>query len=61
MSIEFTEAEHQELVFLVEERIRTIRTEIAHTNTHDFKVVLKDRELLLEKIAEKLKARQLVY
>lgn len=61
MQIELTEAEHQELVFLVEERIRTIRTEISRTNTHDFKLVLKDRELLLEKIGEKLKMKQLVY
>lgn len=61
MQIELTEAEHQELVFLVEERLRLLRTEIAHTATHEFKIVLKDRENLLEKISEKLKARQLVY
>ncbi len=61
MQLEFTEAEHQELVFLVEERLRLIRTEIAHTATHEFKTVLKDREHLLEKIGEKLKMKQLVY
>ena len=61
MQIEMTEAEQQELIFLVEERLRMIRTEIAHTATHDFKLVLKDREYLLEKINEKLKSKQLVY
>ena len=61
MQIELNEAEHQELVFLVEERIRIIRTEISHASTHDFKVVLRDRELLLERVAEKLKMKQLVY
>ena len=61
MQIELNEAEHQELLFLVEERLRLIRTEIAHTATHEFKVVLKDREHLLEKINEKMKEKQLVY
>lgn len=61
MQIELTEAEHQELIFLVEERLRLIRTEITQTATHEFKTVLNDREHLLEKINEKLKAKQLVY
>ncbi len=61
MNVELTEAEQQELLFLVEERLRTLRTEIAHTVTHDFKLVLKDREHLLEKIDEKLKVKEVVY
>ena len=61
MTFELTEVEHVAIIHLVEERLRMLKPEIRHTATHEFKIVLKDHELVLETLLDKLKAKEAVF
>jgi hypothetical protein len=52
--IDFTDKEQQLLVEIVEGEIPEIRDEIWHTDNHDYRESLKDREQCLKTILAKL-------
>jgi hypothetical protein len=54
MNVDLTENETQALIQTLEERLRELRNEIVHTSTRDFKVLLKDRERVLQCLRDKL-------
>ena len=56
MQLHLTTSEHNLLVQILEERYRELLKEIGHTDTHSFKLVLREKETLLESILEKLGA-----
>jgi hypothetical protein len=54
MQVTLTENETRALIQTLEERLRELRNEIIHTSTHDFKLILKDRERVLQCLHDKL-------
>lgn len=60
MQVTLTENEIRALVQTLDERLQQLRIEIVHTSTHDFKVILKDRERVLQCLHDKLITCQLV-
>jgi len=60
MELILTEEERELLLTIMEQRYRVIQIEIAHTDHHEFKVLLRRREELLESILNRLQtpARQ---
>jgi hypothetical protein len=55
-------AEEKELVMgILEERHRELLREISRTDRHEFKLVLRKNEKLLESVVNKLRALQLVH
>jgi hypothetical protein len=54
MQVTLTENETRALIEVLEERLRQLRNEIIHTSTHDFKLILKDRERVLQCLHDKL-------
>lgn len=54
MIVEFTQAEHEVLVEVLEERLRALRVEIQHTDSRAFRAMLLAREQLLQKICDRL-------
>lgn len=60
MELRITEAEHELLIQVLEERQAHFLHEIAKADHHEFKDVLRKRCELLEKVLERLKARATV-
>ena len=60
MELILTEEERDLLLTIMEQRYRVIQIEIAHTDHHEFKALLRRREELLESILNRLQtpARQ---
>ncbi len=54
MSVDLTENEVRELISVLEERLRGLQNEITHTSYHDYKVILKDHERVLQCLHDKL-------
>jgi hypothetical protein len=54
MRLELTDREVRVLIQVLEERLRELRLEIIHTSTHDYKIILKDRERVLQCLHDKL-------
>jgi hypothetical protein len=54
MQIILTDNETRVLIQTLEERLRELRNEIIHTSTHDYKVLLRDRERVLQCLRDKL-------
>jgi len=54
MTIEVSQAEHDALVEVLEERLRSLRIEIQHTDRRAYKAMLLAREQLLQKLCENL-------
>jgi len=54
MTFEFTQAEHEVLVEVLEERLRSLRVEIQHTDSRAYRAMLLAREQLLQKICDRL-------
>jgi len=54
LSLALSEKERELLEEILEERHRTLLMEIAHTEHHDFKVVLRKKAELLESILERI-------
>lgn len=54
MQLQLTESEVRALINVLEERLRELRYEIIHTSMHDYKIVLKDRERVLQCLHDKL-------
>lgn len=60
MELHLSEEERSLLEHILEERYLELRREIFHTDHHDFKRVLKQREQTLETLLNKLMAPELV-
>jgi hypothetical protein len=58
MELTLTTAEREFLLEILEEHHRELFREIARTNHHQFKSVLKNKEMLLESVVNKLKVMQ---
>jgi hypothetical protein len=58
MELQLTPEERHLLAEIIEERYRELRKEIFRTDHHDFKVVLRERERMLERLLEKLGVEQ---
>jgi hypothetical protein len=54
MQITLTDNETRILIQTLEERLRELRNEIIHTSTHDYKILLRDRERVLQCLHDKL-------
>lgn len=54
ITLRLTAEEADFLTHILEERHKELLSEIHHAHHHDFKVVLRDREKLLESLLEKL-------
>ena len=54
LQVTLTDNETRAMIETLEERLRQLRNEIIHTSTHDFKVILKDRERVLQCLHDKL-------
>lgn len=54
MTFELSQAEHEALVEVLEERLRSLRVEILHTDHRAYKAMLLAREQLLQKLCERL-------
>ena len=61
MSVDLTENEVREMIYVLEERLRSLRNEIIHTSQHDFKEILKDRERVLQCLHDKLVTCRCMY
>lgn len=59
MELILTEEERELLLTIMEQRYRVIQIEIAHTDHHDFKALLRRREDLLESILNRLQTASL--
>ena len=55
MELTVTEEERELLLSLVEHRYHEIQTEISHTDHHEFKVLLRRHEDLLESMLSRLR------
>lgn len=58
MEVNFTFEENELLLQILEERLREFQKEICRTDHHDFKLVLRKKEKLLESVLNKLRAMQ---
>jgi len=56
MGIELNGPERELLVSLLERDFDELRSEIHHSKSHDFKESLKEREILVRNLLERLKA-----
>ena len=56
MKLELTEAEHELLATLLQERQRELLHEISKTDSHEFRRTLQGQEQLLETLLAKLAA-----
>jgi hypothetical protein len=54
MTIELTQAEHELLVMLLEERQHELLHEIAKAEVHEFRHGLQEKEVVLESLLRKL-------
>ncbi|HWR13313.1 MAG TPA: hypothetical protein VN577_00685 [Terriglobales bacterium] len=54
MQLDLTEQELRTLIYVLEERLRGLRTEISHTSTYEFKTLLKEHERVLQCLHDKL-------
>jgi hypothetical protein len=54
MELTLSEEERELLLTIMEQRYRVIQIEIAHTDHHEFKALLRRREDLLESILRRL-------
>jgi hypothetical protein len=54
MRIELTDKELRNLIKVLEARLRELRYEIVHTSAHEFKHQLRDDELVLQCLHDKL-------
>lgn len=61
MEVTLTFAENELLLQILEERYRELQKEICHTDHHEFKLVLRKNEQLLESVLNKLRATQPVH
>lgn len=61
MEVTITPEEMELLIEILEERHRDLLREISRTNHHEFKLVLRKKEKLLESVLLRLRAAQLVY
>jgi hypothetical protein len=57
LQLQLTEEEHQLLLELLENEIAELRGEIARTDRHEYREMLKDRELLMKKLQKELDPR----
>jgi hypothetical protein len=57
LQLQLTEEEHQLLLELLEKEIDDLRGEIAKTDRHEYREMLKDRELLMKKLQKELDPR----
>jgi hypothetical protein len=55
VAINFSDKEQQLLIELLEREIPNIRGEIWHTDDHDYREFLKEREIALKDLVNKLK------
>ncbi len=55
MPFELTREEKEMLVGLLEKEFGEIRTEVHHTQSHEYKESLKDREKRVQELLNKLK------
>ena len=60
MELTLTCEENELLLELLQEHYRGLQKEIRRTDHHEFKLVLKKKEMLLESLLNKLKVTQLV-
>jgi len=60
MELTLSTQENELLLEILLERHRELQREISHTDHHEFKVVLRKKEKLLESILIRLRAAQLV-
>jgi hypothetical protein len=60
MELTLTCEENELLLELLQERYRDLQKEICRTDHHEFRLVLKKKEQLLESVLNKLKVTQLV-
>jgi hypothetical protein len=60
MELTLTCEENELLLEILQERYRDLQKEIRRTDHHEFKLVLKNKEILLESVLNKLKVTQLV-
>ena len=56
MTFELSVMEHQMLVEILDERLRSLRSEIQHTDTRGFKAMLQERERILERLVQRIAA-----
>ena len=56
MELHLDHGEQQALASFVEERLRDLRREIAHTDRREFRAILRSREEVLEGILSRLAA-----
>jgi hypothetical protein len=61
MEVTITPEEMELLLEILEEHHRELLREIARTSHHEFKLVLRKKEKLLESVLLRLRAAQLVY
>ena len=61
MEVTITPEEMELLIEILEERHRDLLREISRTSHHEFKLVLRKKEKLLELVLLRLRAAQLVY
>lgn len=61
MELILTAEEKELLMGILEERHRELLREISRTDRHEFKLVLRKNEKLLESVVNKLRAMQLVH
>jgi len=54
MELILTEEERELLLTMIEQRYRAIQIEISHTDHHEFKALLRQREDLLESMLNRL-------
>lgn len=54
-TLTFTEEEQQLLVEILEKEVPNLRDEIVHTDDHDYREFLKERERHLKELVRKLK------
>ena len=57
MTIELTQAEHELLVTLLQERERELLHEISKADVHEFRRELREKEVVLEELLRKLKTQ----
>lgn len=55
MELILTTEEHELLLSILEQRHRELQTEISHTDHHEFKVLLRRHETLLESMLSRLR------
>ncbi len=58
MELHLTPQEQELLTEILEEHHRELRQEIFHTDHHDFKMALKEKERILESLLDKVGASE---